>query len=79
MIVRRLQERLEAVSPMSVLNRGYTIVYSEDGAVLQRKANAILKEKMKVRFADGEIEVYQNGRKTGNVQRKTLTEGGRKI
>lgn len=68
MIVRRLQERLEAVSPMSVLNRGYTIVYSEDGAVLPRKANAILKEKMKVRFADGEIEVYQNGRKTGNAE-----------
>ena len=38
------------------------------GIPLFFRAKAILKEKMKVRFADGEIEVYQNGRKTGNAE-----------
>ncbi len=63
--VARLRERLDAVNPMSVLNRGYAIVSSEEGKILARKTEAELREQMRIRFADGEIEVTRNGRQTG--------------
>ena len=65
MIIRQLSERLEAVNPMNVMKRGYALVYSDNGILLTSKADAVRKDKMKVRFSDGEIEVYRNGRKTG--------------
>ena len=64
--VVRLRERLEAMNPIGVLNRGYALVYTENGALLTRKAEAVLQNRMRVRFADGEIEVERNGREEGN-------------
>ena len=60
--ILRLKERMEAINPMSVLNRGYTLVYAPSGAILTRKAEADGQKQMRIRFADGEIEVEHHGR-----------------
>lgn len=50
------QKRLEALSPLAVLARGYAMVTrKEDGSVVSRVAQA--SDKMKVRVSDGEFEV----------------------
>ncbi len=53
----RLRERLTAVSPMAVLNRGYTLVYDEDKRLLTRAAEAKKQTGMTLQFADGRVAV----------------------
>ncbi len=66
MTVLRLREKLDALNPLSVLDRGYALVYSNDDRIVSRKAEALLHNQLKVRFSDGEIEVNQDGEpKTG--------------
>ena len=55
--VDRLRERMNAINPMGVLNRGYALVYAGNGKLITRKKEADSEREMKVRFADGEIEV----------------------
>lgn len=59
--VSRLKEKLSAMNPMGVLNRGYALVYAENGTLLTRKTEAALQDRMSIRFADGEIEVDRHG------------------
>jgi exodeoxyribonuclease VII large subunit len=50
------QKRLEALSPLAVLARGYAVVTrKDDGSVVSRVAQA--SDEMKVRVSDGEFEV----------------------
>jgi exodeoxyribonuclease VII large subunit len=50
------QKRLEALSPLAVLARGYAVVTrKEDGVVVSRVAQA--SDEMKIRVSDGEFEV----------------------
>jgi len=50
------QKRLEALSPLAVLSRGYAVVTRKDnGSVISRTAQAT--NEMKVRVSDGEFEV----------------------
>jgi len=50
------QKRLEALSPLAVLARGYAVVTRKaDGGVVSRVAQA--SEEMKIRVSDGEFEV----------------------
>jgi exodeoxyribonuclease VII large subunit len=50
------QKRLEALSPLAVLARGYAVVTrKEDGTVVSRVAQA--SDEMRVRVSDGEFEV----------------------
>jgi exodeoxyribonuclease VII large subunit len=50
------QKRLEALSPLAVLSRGYAVVTrKDDGSVVSRVAQA--SEEMRVRVSDGEFEV----------------------
>jgi len=50
------QKRLEALSPLAVLSRGYAVVTrKDDGSVISRIAQAT--NDMKVRVSDGEFEV----------------------
>ena len=50
------QKRLEALSPLAVLARGYAVVTRKaDGGVVSRVAQA--SDVMKVRVSDGEFEV----------------------
>ena len=53
----RLRERLTAVSPMAVLNRGYALVYDEDKRLLTRAAEAKKQTGMTLQFADGRVAV----------------------
>ena len=54
--VKGMARRLEALSPLAVLARGYAIVTrKEDGSVVSRVAQA--SDEMKVRVSDGEFEV----------------------
>jgi len=54
--VKGMQSRLEALSPLAVLSRGYAVVTrKDDGSVVSRVALA--SDVMKVRVSDGEFEV----------------------
>lgn len=53
----RLRERLEAVNPMAVLNRGYALVYSEEERMLTSAAEAKRHREMTLQFADGRVRV----------------------
>lgn len=61
MNLARLRERLQAINPSAVLERGYTLVMRPDGKILTRKSQAVGIPAMKIRFSDGEIEVEQHG------------------
>lgn len=53
------EKRLEALSPLAVLGRGYAVVTrKEDGGVVSRVAQASID--MKVRVSDGEFEVRKS-------------------
>lgn len=60
-ILDRLRDRLRAINPSAVLDRGYALVLSPEGKIITRKAQVNGIPKMKVRFADGEIEVEHHG------------------
>ena len=53
----RLRERLAAVSPLAVLNRGYALVYSPEEKILTRAAEAERESAMTLQFADGRVAV----------------------
>ena len=53
--------RLESLSPLAVLSRGYAIVQTEDGAVLRRAADAEPDERLEIRLAEGRLAVRVEG------------------
>ncbi len=61
MNLERLRERLQAITPSAVLERGYTLVMRPDGKILTRRSQTIGIPAMKIRFSDGEIEVEHHG------------------
>jgi exodeoxyribonuclease VII large subunit len=46
---------LEAVSPLSVLGRGYSIVSNEDNNIISSSADLKLKQKIRARFKEGQV------------------------
>ena len=63
--VTRLQERLEAVSPLNVLNRGYAMVYGEKNSLVTSAGQAEEEHRMRLRFADGDVDVVREERQGG--------------
>ena len=47
--------RLHALSPLAVLNRGYAIVYAESGAILRDAAAAPVNSRIQARLAEGTL------------------------
>ena len=47
--------RLEALSPLAVLKRGYAIVYGEDGAILRDAGRVSAGETIRARLANGDL------------------------
>lgn len=47
--------RLQALSPLAVMNRGYALVYSEDGGLLRSAAETHSGDRIRVRLAAGTI------------------------
>ena len=48
--------RLEALSPLAVLNRGYALVYSSDGTLLRDAQATAPGQAIRARLANGSIE-----------------------
>ena len=63
-----VRTRLEAVSPLRVLERGYALVYDTDGRMLPGAESAQKADRMQLRFADGTVAVRreENDDETGN-------------
>lgn len=66
----KLCEKLDALSPLSVLTRGYGAVYSETGNVLTSISEVNSGDNIRVRFKDGTVGA------TVNSVTKTKNEGG---
>jgi exodeoxyribonuclease VII large subunit len=57
--VKGMQRRLEALSPLAVLGRGFAVVTrKDDGSVVSRVAQ--VSDEMKIRVSDGEFEVKRS-------------------
>ena len=54
--VRLAMAALDALSPLNVLGRGYSITYRETGEVLRSAEDVYLEEKIKIRLARGSLE-----------------------
>lgn len=52
---------LDALSPLKVLGRGYSITLSEDGRVLTSVENVRQKERVRIRLSDGRIDAEVAG------------------
>ena len=52
----QIRERLEGMNPMSILDRGYAIVFDTEGRVLTQKAQALEARELTVRFGDGTVK-----------------------
>jgi exodeoxyribonuclease VII large subunit len=48
---------LHAVSPLATLERGYAIVFDDEGRVIRRAADVATGERLKVKLAEGELKV----------------------
>ena len=54
--ILRIRERLEAINPLSVLERGYSLVTERNGRVLTSAAQAKEAGDVLIRFANGTAE-----------------------
>lgn len=54
---------LEALSPLKIMERGYSLTYAEDGRLIKSAADVQVEEKVTVRLADGTLicEVVDKG------------------
>jgi exodeoxyribonuclease VII large subunit len=48
--------KLDSLSPLAVLSRGYAIAFDEDGKVIKRAADVARGKRVRVRVADGELD-----------------------
>ena len=53
--IYRAQTRLEAMSPLRVLERGYALVYGPDGSLLRTSDSVAAGEQIRARLASGEV------------------------
>ena len=51
-----LRASLEAINPLKVLERGYALVYDEEGKIVSSAKSARRLRKMQIQFSDGIIE-----------------------
>ena len=58
----RMSARMEALSPLAVLSRGYAVV-SKEGSTVTRAAHLKAGDRLTVRFADGQIKALVLGEK----------------
>lgn len=58
--VEQLASRLDALSPLNVLNRGYSVSRQADGKVIKGVSDVVEGDKIVTRFIDGEVECLVN-------------------
>ena len=66
----QLTAKLDAMSPLKVLTRGYAVAEKEDGQILRSVNQAVPGERITVSLSDGSItakvlEVKENGNESG--------------
>lgn len=71
-----LKKRLEALSPLAVLARGYAVVVRmKDGVVISRVEQALAGERIQVRVADGQFSAEIDGQQ-GSVHTNHVSNAG---
>ena len=60
--VEKCRERLRAISPLAVLERGYALVYGENDRLIPTAHEAEGNREMRLQFADGAIHVTRKER-----------------
>ena len=53
----KLRERLTAVNPLAVMERGFALVYDPEEKLITRAAEARKKDEMILQFTDGSVRV----------------------
>jgi exodeoxyribonuclease VII large subunit len=51
-----LAARLDSLSPLAVLNRGYSITQKEDGSIIRDAAQVAKGDKLKIKLANGKLD-----------------------
>jgi exodeoxyribonuclease VII large subunit len=70
--------QLDGLSPLSVLSRGYSIAYNQDGHIINTIDAVDLGERFRVHLADGSLDCTVKGKRHENLkdsQAKSLKEG----
>jgi exodeoxyribonuclease VII large subunit len=72
----KLCGKLDALSPLAVLSRGYAILYGEDGSILSHAGGARLDERIRVRMDGGTLgcvvrEIMAQAETTGKAGTKS--------
>ena len=57
--IQQARTRLRAISPLSVLDRGYALIYDIENRILPDARSAGAKPEMKIRFRDGTLDVLR--------------------
>ena len=64
--------QLDALSPLKVMARGYSLVYDEQGKSLIKSLNDVeLGDRVKVKVTDGELDCQVWGMKRGGDDHET--------
>jgi exodeoxyribonuclease VII large subunit len=65
--LKRVRAQLQSISPIAVLERGYSITYGRDGSILKAASRANIGEQIMTRLARGALEskVINIGRQAG--------------
>jgi exodeoxyribonuclease VII large subunit len=51
-----LAARLDSLSPLAVLNRGYSITQNKDGSIIRDIAQVVKGDKLKIKLANGKLD-----------------------
>jgi exodeoxyribonuclease VII large subunit len=68
--------RLEALSPLAVLGRGYALVYGADGGLLRSAGESAVGEGIRVRLGSGALGATVTEVERGREIEDTVTEKG---
>jgi exodeoxyribonuclease VII large subunit len=55
-VLSNLMAKLDTLSPLSVLNRGYSIAEKQDGEIVRSSKQVRPGEKLKIRLSSGKLE-----------------------
>jgi exodeoxyribonuclease VII large subunit len=76
--LNRASTRLEALSPLAVLSRGYALVYANDGTLLRSVAETKPGDTIHARFAQGALEATVTHTKIQRQLNEPATENRNK-
>lgn len=60
--IKHLGEKLHLVSPLQILNKGYSIVYNEASEIIKREKQVEIKGEVKIKLYDGTLNCLVTGK-----------------